>query len=240
VTQGVRPAAHRARHRGAVLARLIDLVAPPACLACRAPADGAELCRACRSALPWLRDPCPRCALPRTAGRCDSCPARGAAFAAAWAPVAHAGPARDLVLALKLRGALPAVDVMAAQMAAGAPRAVLAPGAALVPVPGAAARTRRRGFDPAARLAAALAARTGLPVRPCLRREGSRAQVGRGRAERRLAPAVRLAAPAPAWAVVVDDVHTTGATLEACARALRAGGAGQVRAITYARTLASP
>jgi predicted amidophosphoribosyltransferase len=48
---------------------------------------------------------------------------------------------------------------------------------------------------------------------------------------------VVLAGPVPEAVLLVDDVHTTGATLAACARALAAGGAGEVRALTYARTL---
>jgi predicted amidophosphoribosyltransferase len=43
--------------------------------------------------------------------------------------------------------------------------------------------------------------------------------------------------PVPDVATLFDDVHTTGATLDACARALSAGGTGQVRAVTYSRTL---
>src|SRR5690349_16734490 len=83
-----------------LLAVLRDLLAPPACLACGGP--GHDLCAGCRRELPFLRGPCcPRCALPLPCGR--RCPARLAPFAASWAPVAHAGPARELVAALKFR-----------------------------------------------------------------------------------------------------------------------------------------
>ena len=219
-----------------MLRTLLDVLAPPTCLTCRAPGAGGGLCPGCRAALPWLLDPCPRCALPRP---CAPCPARRAAFGAAWAPLAHAGPARDLVLALKLRGALEAVDVMAAQVVSGVPRRLL-DGATLVPAPPDAGRRRRRGFDPADRLARALARRSGLEVVACLeRRDGGGRQVGRGRRARRAAPRVGARGAVPRTVLLVDDVHTTGATLDACARALRAAGARDVSAVTYVRTLTS-
>jgi len=236
-----RPAAGRAR---ALLRRagaeLLAALAPPACLACRAPlrADDAPLCAGCRRELPWLRDPrCPRCGLPAP---CPApCPAGDAAFAAAWAPLAHDGPARALVAALKFRGALPVADLMAAQIAAGAPPALLA-GRALVPVPAHPARRRARGFDQAALIAAALARRSGRPLAPCLRRGGpATRQLGASRAARLARGRLRVAAagPVPPRALLVDDVHTTGATLDACARALRAAGAVEVAAVAYARAL---
>lgn len=218
---------------------LLALLVPPVCLACRAPLAraGGELCVACRVALPWLRRPaCPRCALPSP---CRPCPARGAAFAAAWAPVAHAGPARDLVVALKFRAGLAAADLMAAQVAAGVPRDLL-DGATLVPVPAHPARRRSRGFDQAERLGARLAVRTQRPLHACLERAGTATrQVGAGRSERR-APGridLRCRGAAPEVALLVDDVHTTGATLEAAAAALRAAGARKVAAVTYTRAL---
>jgi ComF family protein len=221
------------------LSELLALVAPPACATCRATLARADdvLCASCRRSLPWLRGPrCRRCGLPAP---CRPCPAARAAYDAAWAPVSYDAGARELVAALKFRAALPAVEVMAAQMAAGAPAELLR-GATLVPVPLHPARRRRRGFDQAARLAEALAERTGLPVAACLRRAGEATrQLGAGRQERQAANRieVRAVAPAPARALLVDDVHTTGATLDACARALRASGARHVAAITYARTL---
>jgi predicted amidophosphoribosyltransferase len=156
--------------------------------------------------------------------------------------MAYDGPARALVVALKERGALPVARVMAAQIAATAPPGVLA-GGVLVPAPADPLRRRRRGVDHAGRLAAELAARTGLPLARALRRRPSRAgrQAGAGRrvrlAEGRLPVEVRTRS-VPTRAVLVDDVHTTGATLHVCAMALRLAGAGEVRAVTYARTLA--
>jgi ComF family protein len=220
---------------------LLGLLAPPACAACRSPVPerAGLLCAACLRRLPWLRGHrCPRCALPRHR---SGCPASGAAFDRAWAPLAYEGAARDLVAALKFRAALPVAGLMAAHLAANLPPD-LRGGAplAVVPVPAHRGRRRRRGFDPAALLSAAMAGRTGLPLAPCLRRvDRGHRQVGAGRALRRSAgrfEAALVAAP-PRAVLLVDDVHTTGATLDACARALKAGGAEGVAAVTYARTL---
>jgi ComF family protein len=181
---------------------------------------------------------CPRCGLPSPCGA--RCPAAGSPVARAWAPVAFEGPARSLVHALKFRAALGVADVMAAQVVAGAPPGLLAPPAALVPVPTHPLRQRARGFDHADRLAAALAARTGLPVAHCLVRAGAPTrQAGSSRWARR-APGridVRVRGDPPRDVVLVDDVHTTGATFAACASALRRAGAYTVCAVAYARAL---
>jgi ComF family protein len=220
-------------------AALAGLV-PPACWSCRAPTPpGAPLCPACRARVPFLRgDRCPRCGLPPPCGR--PCPGLYSPVSRAWAPVAFSGPARDLVHALKFRGALAVADVMAAQVVAGAPAGMLAAPVVLVPVPAHPARRRARGYDQAERLARAVGRRSGRPVVACLKRGGAPArQAGASRAVRRSAGRLVIGvrrAP-PRHAVLVDDVHTTGATLEACARALLDGGSHVVWAITYARAL---
>jgi ComF family protein len=209
------------------LARLISIVAPPLCWACGVAAAGdGPLCDGCRSGLRWL----------------DHAPVEGALRLGGvdlWAALAYEGPARALVGALKFRGAVGLADHMAAAMLARAPPALL-DNATLVPVPLHPARLRRRGFNQADLLAAAAAARSRLPVARCLERRGaSRSQVGRGRSDRLTAVmgTVTARGAAPGSALLVDDVITTGATLAACARALRDAGATRVVAIAYARTL---
>jgi len=207
----------------ALFARLASLVAPPFCWGCGVDAlPDQPLCAGCRRELRWLG---------------PEAVALGGVVV--WAPVAYDGPAKSLVRGLKYRGAPGLSEPMAAQIAAGAPPELIAAGVALVPVPLHPRRRRRRGFNQAERIAAALARRTGLEVADCLVRAGSaRHQVGRGRAERLERPggAVRVADGVPANALLVDDVVTTGSTLAACAEALRAAGAAKVAAVAYART----
>ena len=154
----------------------------------------------------------------------------------AWSSASYEGVARDLVAALKFRRLLPVADLMAERIEWLAPAHMLS--GTVVPVPPAPPRLRRRGFDPAGELAAALAERLEAPLEPCLERRGGGRQVGRRRAERvGHPPRIHAAGAAPRSVLLVDDVLTTGATLTACARALRAAGASRVVAVTFARRL---
>jgi ComF family protein len=223
----------------ALLDELIALAVPPRCAVCGALGGGAHsvLCAACRRALPWLGERCcPRCALPLPHVR-GRCPAAGAAFEAAWAAVAYDGRARQALIALKFSAARPLADVMAAQIAAAAP---LHRQATLVAVPAHPQRRRARGFDPAELIAAALARRSGLPLARVLRRGRARSrQLGASRDARRDPAGLDFSARgrAPADVVLVDDVHTTGATLNACAQALRHADCRRITVVTWARTL---
>jgi len=196
------------------------LLAPPLCGVCGAPTRaGDPLCTGCHGALRLSR------------------PLAFPLPAADWtlAAAGYEGTARAVVTALKFHGRLALAEPMAAAIAGalgGRGRDMT-----IVPVPPAPRRRRRRGFDPAQELGAALARRTGLPLTPCLRRADGPRQVGRERRERlALPPSVTSAATVPRRALLVDDVVTTGATLGACATALRAGGSTAVFAATFACT----
>lgn len=153
-----------------------------------------------------------------------------------WSSAPHEDAARDLVAALKFRRLLPVADLMADRIHWLAPANMLS--GAIVPVPTASLRTMRRGFDPAAELAMALADRLDAPFHDCLARRGGGRQLGRRRSQRiGYPPDIHPRGEIPRSVLLVDDVLTTGATLSACARALRSAGAVRVVAVTFARRL---
>jgi predicted amidophosphoribosyltransferase len=153
-----------------------------------------------------------------------------------WSSAAHEGVARDLVTSLKFRQLLPVAELIAERIEWLAPASLLS--GAIVPVPTARLRTLARGFDPAGEIAAALAQRLDLSLQPCLVRSGGGRQVGKRRAQRiGHPPRVSPRGEVPRSVLLIDDVLTTGATLSACARALRSAGAIRVVAITFTRRL---
>lgn len=203
-------------------AQIARLLTPPLCINCAAPCPSrAVICPPCETSL----------------RRCDPLIGNPSAHLdLVWSCASHDGVARDLVTALKFRRLTSAAGLIAERIAALAPAAALS--GTLVPVPPAPLRMRWRGFDSAAEIAVELSRRSGLPISECLRRRSSRRQVGRARSERiALPPRIHICARAPGRAILVDDVVTTGATLKACAEALRHGGSETVGAVTFARRL---
>ena len=151
-----------------------------------------------------------------------------------WSSAPHEGVARAMVGALKFRRLLPVAEVMAERMHWLAPGHLL--GGEVVSVPAAPARRRRRGFDPAGELAAALAASLGTEPSPVSPVEARAIRSVVGRAERiGHPPLIEPIAESPRSVLLIDDVLTTGATLTSCAAALRDAGAKRVVALTFTR-----
>ena len=204
-----------------IIGALADLLAPPRCPACRGPGPlqpGTGICAPCRVA--FGRTP------PRTLRLPDG--------TAALAPVPYAPPATGLVAALK-SGRVPGAAAAGAELIAET-LGPLPEGVVLAPVGAARMRRLRRGLDPAAEIAGALAGRLDRECHPgLLRRCGGRPQRGRTRSERLASPPrFELTAGAPRLVLLVDDVITTGATLGSCAAALAAAGAAVAGAVAVA------
>jgi ComF family protein len=217
---------------------LLDLLFPRRCVVCSFP--GATLCPACTSALPRLVAPlCARCGASTAwpVARCRECAGRRVAFASARAAVEYDERVRRLVGAWKersLRRLATDVGELVASVV-GRPRV-----AAVTFVPPDRERVLQRGHHPAQRLAEELGRLWSLPVHALVTRTRSVPhQRGLTRAERRrnVAGAFCPAAKAPPSVALVDDVYTSGATVAACASALRKGGARRVEVVTFARVV---
>jgi ComF family protein len=218
-------------------ARLLDVLVPPRCAGCGR--RDTWLCPSCRADLPRLPEQsCRVCAAPvaGTVHRCAECYRDPPPVARVHAALRHDGVARQLVLGLKYRRGKHLVQPLADLIAPITPLDV----DLLVPVPLDERRLRERGFNQSELLAAELARRTGRPVASdaLIRVRETPSQAGLSPAER--ADNVRGAFAAPERleghsVLLVDDVCTTGATLYACARALKRGGAVTVQAVVATR-----
>lgn len=247
-------------------AGLLDLLLPRHCVACSRPLGPREegvVCGRCWARLEPLPHPhCDRCGHPTESGRelppslrvtarpCRWCellpPFVRAARSVCWA--GGGGPADELLHALKYGGWARVADGMAERMARLPwPPDVVAERGLVVPVPLAPARRRERGYNQSALLGQRLAARWALPVADdvLVRARATRTQTRLTPGERlaNVRGAFRASSGAPgrlrgAHVVLVDDVVTTCATLNACAAALFAAGARIVSFVTFGRARA--
>jgi ComF family protein len=206
------------------------------CFLCR---GGARelLCSACDADLPRLARPlCPRCALESPGGAvCGRCLAHPPAYDATHAALAYEFPADALVQALKFRGELALAPLLGALLAARVGRARVD---CVVPVPLSAERLRRRGYNQAVEIARHVG-RGALEVALCERTRDAPPQMELpfDQRQRNVRGAFRCTrALIGASVAIVDDVMTTGATLEEMARTLKAAGALRVENWVVART----
>ncbi len=221
-----------------VVEPLLKLFAPHACLVC-----GEEGVLACQMCWPQMLPPMPsRCYLCQAATRdfalCTLC-RRKSKLRHVWVCTEYEAYAKKLVRVLKYHFATEAAKIMATAMAEVLP--FLEPSRPLlVPIPTATSRRRTRGFDQSELLAKHIAAKTGWKMGSVLTRRGQSRQVGSKKAQRltQLQNALVVRRPAEVknqHVIVVDDVVTTGATIEAAAQALRAAGASSVNAVVFAQ-----
>jgi ComF family protein len=233
----------------AVLRTALDVALPPLCPACREPVEGQALCPACWSKLSFITRPyCERLGIPFVY---DPGPgilsmeaiAAPPAYQRARAAVRFDEISRALVHALKYSDRLDLAPMMGRWLS-HAGRELLAEADALVPVPLHWRRLWARRFNQSAMLAAAISAESGVPIATGLlkRVKPTAQQVGLSRTERaanvqgafRVPPEAR-GAVAGRRLVLVDDVLTSGATVDGCARALLRAGAANVDVLIFAR-----
>lgn len=214
---------------------ILSFLTPYECLVCQS--EGDLVCAACTQQLPAPSQRCYRCQRFESASlTCSVCRPR-TALRQVRSAAAYEGAAKALILHLKFQGAQAAARRMAELMAPLLP----SKGQVLVPVPTAAERIRWRGYDQATLLARELSRLTGLPCWRGLARHGRTHQVGSSRQQRQqqLHNSLQLKKPAKLrykHVVLIDDVVTTGATLQAAARALR-DEAETISAVTFGQAL---
>lgn len=182
---------------------------------------------------------CARCGTPSVwpVSRCRDCAGRRLSFATARAAVEYDDAVRRIVGGWKERGLRRLAREAAAFVADVVPRPSVD---ALTFVPADGDRLLKRGHHPAGHLAGELGRRWSLPVEPLLRRGGtSKRQRGLSLVERRrnVRGVFRAVGAAPRAVCLVDDVYTSGATVNAAALALRKAGARRVEVFCFARVV---
>ena len=229
---------------------LLDAILPPLCLGCgEIVASPGALCAQCWPRFSFIAAPhCERCGVPFADDMgqdalCTECLTRPPRFRRARAVLIYDDRSRRVVLPLKHGDRTDMARACGAWMArAGAE--LLAEADALVPVPLHWRRLWARRFNQSAMLAAAISAESGVPIAAgALKRvKPTVQQVGLSRSERTLnvqgafrVPAESKAAVAGRRLVLVDDVLTSGATVDGCARALLRAGAANVDVLIFAR-----
>lgn len=222
---------------------LLDLLYPPHCTGCQR--SGHVLCPSCLAHIPPLTSICQRCSASLSAGGiCSSCQSAPLRLSGLRAVSAYQEPLRSYIHALKYDGntrlAQPLGMLLVQAYRASGIRAE-----AVAPVPLHSARYRQRGYNHAALLARVCAAQVGLPLFEdmLIRHRATLSQVGLKHTERQQNVQGAFSC-SPTFAngqlrgraiLLIDDVSTTAATLEACAAPLFAAGAASVFGLVLAR-----
>jgi len=222
-----------------IVDRLVSLIAPLHCIGCEVP--GALICYACASErLEPVSSRCYRChAVTLQSQVCKKCRAV-TSLGHVWVACEYQGLARDVIEIFKFERAGGAAPDLAKLMSDQLP--LLPSDTVVCYVPTANSRRRMRGYDQAELLAIEIARCKDLQLVKPLIRQGKSRQVGTARLERRrqAETAYEVMNPDVIWGkrvLLVDDVTTSGATLEVIARLLKRAGAISVDAVVFAQAV---
>ncbi|MDZ7785876.1 MAG: hypothetical protein U5L95_02015 [Candidatus Saccharibacteria bacterium] len=216
--------------------RAISLLAPHRCLVCER--EGALLCEWCRpDAFPPLPPRCFGCyRLSRDFKTCSDC-RKQSRISHAWIVTEYDALATSVIQKFKFQRAKRACELIAGELDQLLPE--LGSELIITHVPTATGRRRQRGYDQSELIAKSLARLRGLPHGTLLYRHGQARQVGADRQKRikQMQAVFRVHKNAPQYpkVLLIDDLVTTGASLEAAARTLKNAGAGRVYAAAFAQ-----
>lgn len=231
---------------------MADMLLPPLCLGCRSPVSGHDgLCAACWASVNFIEPPvCDRLGIPLPYATGETLVSAGAmadppVYDRARAAARYDDTMRELIHALKFRDRHDGLALFGRWLV-HAGRSVLPGAQLLVPVPLYAFRLWSRRFNQSALLARAVARRSDVPHDPLalVRTRSTASQVGLTAEQRKRNVRAAFSVPkerrdgiAGKRIVLIDDVITTGATANACARALKRAGAEQVDVLALARVV---
>jgi ComF family protein len=220
--------------------RFVTAALPERCILCEAPATKHAVCAQCRDELPWLPTAqCPQCALPSPHGRlCGGCLSHPPRFDAISAAFIYEWPLAPLIHRYKYGGNLALAGLFAHALA----ERIRAPVDLIIPMPLAPLRLAERGFNQALEIARTVSRLKQIPLAPhaCrrVRESAPQATLPWNERARNIRGAFVCDADVRGLSVaVVDDVLTTGATLNELARNLRKAGAREVHGWMVARAV---
>lgn len=207
-------------------------------------ADGLDLCHDCRQELPSVATRCPRCAIPLPSEHlpdslCGHCQIEPPAFQRCLTPFSYAAPLDHLLQELKFNSRLALARSLGLLMADWLQQHLTKPPERIIPVPLHANRLRERGFNQSLELARPIARRLKLPldIHSCqrLRNTPPQADLSARHRHSNIKGAFGITGEVTGRIAIVDDVMTTGSTLQEMSRSLLNAGAAEVEVWVCAR-----